>query len=122
MSESIIKAFFHMTLNIKLYHWQTRVYARHKASDDLLNELLALIDTFVEVYIGKYNRPSFKEKTPITVIDLSDDEIIITLNKYVSFLVKELPKYIQQDDTELLNIRDEMLQLINKTLYLFTLQ
>lgn len=111
-----------MTLNIKLYHWQTKLYARHKASDDLFNELLSLIDTFVETYIGKYKRPSFNEKTSITFQEFTDDEIVTTLNKYVYYLVNELPKQLQQEDTELLNIRDEMLQLLNKTLYLFTLQ
>lgn len=122
MSESIIKVFFHMTLNIKLYHWQTKLYARHKASDDLFSELLSLIDTFVETYIGKYQRPSFNEKTSITFQEFTDDEIVTTLNKYVYYLVNELPKQLQKEDTELLNIRDEMLQLFNKTLYLFTLQ
>lgn len=121
MSESIIKAFFHMTLSVKLYHWQTKSYPRHKASDDLFNELLALIDTFVEVYIGKYKRPSFNEKISITFVELSDDDIVKTLSKYTSYLSDELPKQLQQSDTELLNIRDEMLQLLNKTLYLFTL-
>jgi DNA-binding ferritin-like protein len=121
MSESIIKVFFHMTLTIKLYHWQTKVYARHKASDDLFNELQTLIDTFVEVYIGKYKRPEYNEKISITFQEVSDDDIIKTLNKYVSFLIKDLPQQLQTQDTELLNIRDEMLQLFNKTLYLFTL-
>lgn len=110
-----------MSLTIKLYHWQTTVYARHKASDDLFNELQSLIDTFVEVYIGKYKRPQFNEKISITFQELSDDDIIKTLNRYISFLIKDLPEQLQTQDTELLNIRDEMLQLFNKTLYLFTL-
>lgn len=120
-SEQIITAFFHMTLTIKLYHWQTTVYARHKATDDLFNELLDLIDTFVETYIGNYKRPSFDNKISISFSNVSDDEMIKTLKKYVFFLRKELPKYLAEHDTELLNIRDEMLQLLNKTLYLFTL-
>ena len=34
--ESLIKVFFHMTTTIKLYHWQTLSYPRHKATCDLL--------------------------------------------------------------------------------------
>ena len=122
MSESIIKAFFHMTLSIKLYHWQTNSYPRHKASDELFNQLLTLIDTFVETYIGKYKRPSFNDKISITFTELSDKDIVKSLNKYTYYLSNELPKQLQTSDTELLNIRDEMLQLFNQTLYLFTLQ
>jgi hypothetical protein len=51
MSEQLIKVFFHMTLNIKLYHWQTTSFARHKASCELLESLTDLIDTRNKVII-----------------------------------------------------------------------
>ncbi len=38
---------------IKLYHWQTKSFARHKATDDLTAALDLAIDNFVEVYMGK---------------------------------------------------------------------
>ena len=50
--EEIIKVFFNMTSMIKLYHWQTKIYARHKATDNLHSELLSSIDKFIEVYMG----------------------------------------------------------------------
>jgi hypothetical protein len=45
-----------MTLRdqIKLYHWETLSFPRHKATDELVTNLDANIDKFVEVYIGKY--------------------------------------------------------------------
>ena len=58
--ESIIKVFFHMKNTIKLYHWQTSSYPRHKATCDLLATVLPLIDTFVETYMGRYQRPMFE--------------------------------------------------------------
>jgi hypothetical protein len=38
-----------------------------------------------------------------------------------TYLTKELPKKLRKEDTDLLNIRDEILGELNKVLYLFTL-
>jgi len=38
-----------MTTTIKLYHWQTTVFARHKATES--TALIGLTDQFVEVYM-----------------------------------------------------------------------
>lgn len=119
--ESIIKVFFHMLLNIKLYHWETTLFSRHKASDELHGNLSELIDKFVEVYIGGYTRPEFTSSFNIKVSQLDDKNIIDILGEYVKFLKYEVPTYVKDSDTHLLNIRDEMLEQINQTLYLFTL-
>ena len=120
--ENIVKALLHMTTVIKLYHWQTKSFARHKASCELFNNLTGLTDTFVETYIGRYERPEFMEGFRINVRQLSDDEVVKKVKEYIDYLKNELPKYLSDDDTDLLNIRDEMLGELNKTLYLFTLQ
>ena len=44
----IVRFFFTLQLNIKMYHWNTTSYARHKATDDFGGKLLSLIDKFVE--------------------------------------------------------------------------
>lgn len=119
--ENIIKIFFHMSNNIKLYHWQTTSYAQHKATDELLSNISPLIDQFVEVYMGRYQRPKFQEEFMIRIEELTTDTLITLINEYISFLKKELPKYIKQSDTDLLNIREEILANFNKTLYLLTL-
>jgi hypothetical protein len=121
MSE-IIPTFFHMLANIKLYHWQTYHYSRHIASDTLHGELSDLIDTFIEVYMGKYNRPEFNRGFQIPVDEYSTLSVNELLKTYTLFLQDKLPMYIDTGDTELLNIRDEMLSILNKTLYLFTLE
>jgi hypothetical protein len=121
--EDIIKMFFHMQLNIKLYHWQTRVYARHKATDDLLSSLSDLIDQFIEVYMGRYSRPDFEESFGIEVDELNEDDAKKLISEYIVAMKTRVPKYLKKEsDTDLLNIRDEILGLLNKTLYLFTLE
>ena len=119
--ESIVKFFFHMALNVKLYHWQTKSFARHKASHELFRSLLESIDEFVEVYSGRYKRPQFGETFEIPVNELTDSTMTTVLREYADYLRTDLPKYIKSSDTDLLTIRDNMLSTINQTLYLFTL-
>lgn len=120
--EGIIEGFFNMQHSIKLYHWQTQLYARHVAMDALLQGLHPLIDQFVEVYIGRYKRPTFGGSIKLYISEMGDDAVVELLKDYVKFLKIQVPKELKSSDTDLLNIRDEMVALLNRTLYLFTLQ
>jgi hypothetical protein len=104
---------------IKLYHWQTGSFARHKATDDLTAALDTAIDTFVEVYMGRYGRP--KVSKTIKLGNYSEAEAQRFVSKQRKFLSEVLPRKIKKNDTDLLNIRDEILGELNKVLYLFTL-
>jgi hypothetical protein len=105
---------------VKLYHWQTGSFARHKATDDLTGTLDTSIDTFVEVYMGKYGRPTVSGS--IKLHNFSESAARSFVAKETGYLQKELPRKIGKDDTDLLNIRDEILADLNKVLYLFTLK
>jgi len=119
--EDIIKMFFTTTSMIKLYHWQTRSHARHEASDRLYSKLVDLTDKFIETYMGRYSRPSFKIPLQITVAELSDENASDLLREFSEYLKNDLPKQIGKTDTDLLNIRDEILAELHKTSYMFTL-
>jgi len=125
MSKLLQYFFYYQTL-IKIFHWQTKNYAQHVASDQLYTSLLSLIDQWVEVYQGKYDILTFKEDNKMTVplrnMDL--DGLKLHLNQFKEFLMNQLPKYIddKMQNTDLLNIRDEMLAITNKTLYLLKLE
>lgn len=119
--ETIIQVFFHMLLNIKLYHWETKMFSRHKASDELHGSLSELTDKFIEVYMGRYSRPEFKSSFDITVRQLNDSNVVKVLQEYIKFLKHDVTLILKESDTDLLNIRDEILSEFNKTLYLFTL-
>ena len=45
----------------------------------------------------------------------------IFINDIIEFLTVEIPKVIKEEDTDLLNIRDEILAELNKLKYLLTL-
>lgn len=104
---------------VKLYHWQTGSFARHKATDDLTASLDTAIDNFVEVYMGRYGRP--KVTKTIKLSNYSEAEAQRFVSKQRKFLTDVLPRKIKKSDTDLLNIRDEILGELNKVLYLFTL-
>ena len=107
---------------VKIYHWETKNFARHKATDDLVDKLDASIDKFVEVYIGKYGRPKLNARTgTIQIRNFYDHEAPVLLQQAIDWLSIKLPKLLNVKDTDLLNIRDEILADLNQTLYLFTL-
>lgn len=105
----------------KVYHWQTHIYARHKASDKLVKKLTEKIDEFMEVMQGKRGvRLSIPANNTFLAENQTDSSIVELLNAFKNFLSDKLPTYLKPEDTDLLNIRDEMLANINQTLYLFT--
>lgn len=110
----MLALFFEIQNNIQLYHWSCSIYARHKASDSLYTSIIELIDRFVEVYSGKYGRQKFVGK--VIVKQMNDTEIV----EYLKGIIVKIKGIASAEDTDLCNIRDEMLSLLNQTLYLFT--
>ena len=123
--EKFINAIFDFQVNVKVYHWSTKSYPRHKASDEIVDEVQNLGDKFVEVYTGKYGRDKFlplgNKNAVIKVLSLTDASIIKYLDDFMAMLTVDLPKFLKNTDTDLLNIRDELLGAVAKTKYLFTL-
>jgi hypothetical protein len=104
---------------VKLYHWQTGSFARHKATDDLTAALDLNIDAFVESYMGRYGRP--KVSGSVKLHNFSESAARSFVARETAYLQKELPRKIGKDDTDLLNLRDTILGDLTKVLYLFTL-
>ena len=115
----IMRFFFTIQLLNKMYHLSTTSFARHKASDEFDENFQKHIDKFAEIYIGKYNVKPIVNKLNFDHDFLSDDGIVLLFTQSRGYL-EILDKLIT--DTELLNIRDEILADINKTLYLFNLK
>jgi len=121
MSSEIVHIMMTLRNQVKLYHWQTMSFPRHKATDDLVTKLDTNIDQFVEVYVGKYGRPKLTGKnSSIRLRNHSDKEAVALLREAVAWLNTDLNKYLKKGDTELFNIRDTIVADLNQTLYLFT--
>ena len=117
----IVMTFIQMLNVVKLYHWRTKSFAQHKATDDLYSKLNEHIDLFVEILMGKdASRIRMVEKR-IRLIDAKNtDEIKDRMHEYRAFLI-DITKYFTNRDTDLLNVRDEILGDVNQFLYLLTL-
>lgn len=117
--DEIMKFFFTLQILNKIYHLTTTLYARHKATDVFDDNLQNHIDKFAEVYIGRYNVRINITKLNFNPEYLSDGGIERLFLDSISYL-ENLDRLV--NNTELLNIRDEILADINKTLYLFRLK
>ncbi len=123
MSTEDIHFFMHLRNQIKLYHWQTKVYSRHIATDKALETLDRIIDEYVEVYIGKYGRPKMTTKSgTIHLQNLSEAGATRMIMASVKYLEGPLTKKLKSIDTDLMNLRDELIATLNQLLYLFTLK
>jgi hypothetical protein len=115
----IVTTFFNIRDQVKMYHWQTKSFAEHKATDDLVASLDTNIDKFVETYMGRYGRPLIKKTMPVKNLTVSGIRAFISRNS--KWLETTLPRMIKKSDSDLLNIRDEILGDLNQVKYLFTL-
>jgi hypothetical protein len=123
MSADDVNFFFEMRGQIKLYHWQTHSFAQHKATDDLLDSLDKAIDEYVEVYMGRYGRPKIGSRNnSYKLQNLNEKSMIKFLKECIYYLEGPLVKKLKPTDTDLVNLRDEMLGDLNQVMYLFTLQ
>ena len=111
-----------LSAQLKIMHWQTKGYSRHQAFGNTYDTLSDLTDTFVEAAIGKYGRFKLDDETnTITLVNLSElkpEEMINTVKNALN----QYSEQFEPTDTDILNIRDEMLGLFNKLSYLLTLE
>jgi len=123
MSADHIHFFLQLRDQIKLYHWQTRVYARHIATDQILEKLEKHIDSFVEVYIGKHGRPRVTGKnSEITIHNMTEAGASRLLQAALRYLQGPLTRSLREGvDGDLLSLRDDLMEDVNQLVYLFTL-
>ena len=117
-----VKFLLEVQLQFKINHWQTKAFARHSAFGGIYDALGDLIDRFVEESMGKYGR-----------FVLDDDSKTINLQNWAELDLKGMLKTtkdaliqfteeFEPTDTNLMNIRDEILGEVNKLQYLLTLE
>lgn len=123
MSADHVHFFFHLRDQIKLYHWQTRVYARHIATDQILERIEKNIDSFVEVYIGKYGRPRLTgANASITLHNLTEAGATRLIKAAIKTLLGPITRSLRAGvDSDLITLRDDMMADLNQLLYLFSL-
>jgi hypothetical protein len=119
----IVENFIEMLNTIKLYHWNTHSFSQHKATDELHERLSSHVDKFVEILLGKKESriKNIQRKIPISDVQ-TPVRFKVKIYQYREYLIGMDKCLDPKRDTDLLNIRDEILGDINQLLYLLTLQ
>jgi len=123
IGEVALKMIFYRD-QLKFYHWAgTDLYSRHVASDSLINSLTDKLDKFIEIMQGSENKKLILSKTSVIFTVETDISVVKLLENFKVWLSNVLPTLLNSSrpNTDLLNIRDDILGDVNKTLYLFTL-
>lgn len=98
------------------FHLLTNSHAKHKALEHYYEDIVPLLDSWAEAYMGKYGRI---KNVKISGRVLTNSAMS---TKYFRSLLTRIRALKLPKDTWLANIRDEILALINKTLYKLTLK
>jgi len=121
IASRIVHVFLYFLYMIKLYHWKTRSYSKHKATDELYGQLNTHVDRFVEVLLGKdQTRLEYMEKDLELINTDNMSEVKARIFEYRNFLIDFNQHFDKDRDSDLLNIRDEILADINQFLYLLS--
>ena len=111
----------HHVNQIRLYHWKTKSFARHKATDKYMKIIDPIIDNVMESLQGGretriYDVFSTKYKS------ITDANAMTYLKSHKMWLENKMPSLLMENETDILNLRDELLAAVNRLMYLFTLK
>lgn len=122
--KEIVVNFLSLLNTVKVYHWKTYSYATHQAADELYSDLNTQIDRFVEVLLGKMGgRVDLTVVKSIPIYNYTNNK---DMEKYISkfkqYLIELNSNKVMNimGNSDLYNIRDEILGDLNQFLYLLT--
>jgi len=119
--ELIQTTMLQMQKQYQIFHWQTTSFSQHKSFGKIYESLDESIDTFIETYMGKYGRVISASKFNLEMSNYSDLNFSTATDSYIEFLINLSNMLDTARDTDLLNIRDEILGNLNRLKYLLTL-
>ena len=119
--ELIQTTLLQMQQQYKILHWQTTSFSQHKSFDEIVSSLVENTDEFIETYMGKYGRVIATNTFNITLANYKDTDFMALTDKYIEFLIGLSNMLDASKDSDLLNIRDEILGSLNQLKYLLTL-
>ena len=119
--EVIQTTLMQMQNQYKILHWQTMSFSQHKSFDEIVSSLIENIDEFIETYMGKYGRVIAAGTFNINLANYKDTDFMALTDKYIGFLIALNDAFDKAQDSDLLNIRDEILGSLNQLKYLLTL-
>lgn len=97
-----------------VYHLQTPSFAAHKALNEYYDEIVGLTDSFVEGYQGKYG--IITGYANVALQEYESCEAIINYFTILDIYISKTREMVCPD-SYLQNIIDEIVMLINSTIY-----
>lgn len=122
MKEEFVLKLVQIQNQFRFLHWQTFGDAKHRSYGDIYDKLGDMIDDFAEIMMGKNGRLEFESEFSIMFQDIKSLSLQNFLDGITEFLVGMTDQLDSRYDTDLLNLRDEMLAAINKLKYQLTLK
>lgn len=111
---------FHARQQAHFWHLDTKSFSEHKSLEAFYTELLELTDKLLEEFMGKGKRIDFGG-VRMTFHAYDKDKMVEYFKKLARYIVRR-KKSLAPSEGNLNNVFDEILGLINRTLYLFTLK
>jgi Family of unknown function (DUF5856) len=99
------------------FHLMTNSYAQHKALQKYYEEIVPLLDSWAEAYMGKYGRLGRISSNKRFMKDPKKAK-----QYFKTLLVRIKNLKLPRSDTYLKNIQDEIVALIRSTLYMLSLK
>lgn len=123
----VFKMILQNVAQTKLLHWQSHFYGQHKALDDLFDGLIDKGDELAESVMGKYGRPVLsEEQLCLTLMNYSNPEkgdlSDFTDHLYKCYAIDCKSLFEQGKDSEILNIIEEIIALVDRIKYLISLR
>ncbi len=109
----IISKLLHSRNQVHVFHLQTKSFAEHKALNDYYDDVVDMIDGLVESFQGKYGIITSYESYKI--LNYENNEQVIKYFNELESNIENNRKNIK--DSYIQNQIDNVVQLINSTLY-----
>jgi len=117
----IVRPMMEFRGQIKLYHWKTSSFSRHKGTDKFLEKYDKLLDEFVEVLSGCRNE-KIHDSFSVNYKKITDSTAEGFVIKFRDWVSNKLPALLYEHESDLMNLKDEILANTNRLLYLFRLK
>lgn len=98
-----------------VFHLQTSAFAKHKALNEYYDGIISLIDGIAEQYQGKYGIIK-GYKCDCEIVE-GDQLILPYFTKLRDYVTEVRYKEFKKEDSELQNSIDEIVSLLNSTIY-----
>lgn len=117
LAGQFVSTLFASRTQAHVFHLQTPSFAAHSALNTYYDEIVGLTDSFVEGYQGKYG--IITGYSNVALLEYESCEEIINYFTILNMYISKTRETVCQD-SYLQNIIDEIVMLINSTIYKLT--